>query len=260
MDKFHCKNCDEFFELKTGPCYLVICPYCKKEVGSISDYGFGPIAPCSVYVGVEEFGEIIQKDGYTLISRKYGIEHRLNGGYKDLACYKDCARFVENWLTLHMIRHKEIKEHNKDRREKYTYDDLYVFALLYGAGYDEEDNYIEALREIYMSNPEDEDAIELRGMSVKNSVLHAFTLMNERNIDVPTFGKKLMRALSAYYKNTDLKSFAGNMYKLWGFLPYSFREDEPFMSLFRADDYLSYGNEKECRDILEKALNFYVSL
>ena len=116
MDTYHCDNCNEDFELKPGPTYLVICPFCKRYIGSISDYGFGPIAPCSVRVGVEELGEIIQKDGYTFVSTKYGIDHRLKGGYKNLECFTECAEYVESWLGLHMIAHMKIKEINKARK------------------------------------------------------------------------------------------------------------------------------------------------
>ena len=272
MDKFYCKTCDRYYKLKTGPNYLVVCPFCKECIGSISDYGFGPIAPCTVTIGKEEFGQILQVDGYTLVSEKYHVRELAKGGYKDLACYKSAAETVKVWLIDHKPEHEWFMERNKDSRSRYTYIDLYIFALLCGVGLQNDEHFKEALDEILIENPDDEDAIDLKDRisadrtsaarssaanASKDAILHTFTLMNESMFDKYKFGKKLMEILAEYYKGCELESFARKMYELWGFLPYHFRDEKPFIYLFGADDHLAYGNRKECDDELGKAFYYY---
>lgn len=257
MSKFYCKTCDRFYNLKAGPNYLVVCPFCKEYVGSESDYGFGPIAPCTVSIGEEVFGEILPVDGYTLVSEKFHVREWARGGYKDLECYKSAAETVKAWLTEHQQEHEWFKERNESSRSRYTYTDLYVFALLYGVGLQDDELYKEALDEILMADPEDEDAIELKYETIKNAVLHTFRLMEERDFDKTVFGKRLMGVLAEYFKGCDLKAFADSMYKLWGFLPYRFSEEKPFHYLFSAGDHLSYGNRGACYDELATAFHYY---
>ena len=50
MDR-KCNNCNKDFKHGISGNMIIYCPYCKKCTGSISDYGFGPIVPCDVYLG-----------------------------------------------------------------------------------------------------------------------------------------------------------------------------------------------------------------
>ena len=98
-DKFVCKDCG--FEIDAGQIckktanMIEICPKCRKYIGSISDYGFGPITPCNIYVGNELAG-VISKDGegYRLDSEKLNVGFKLNGKYDNLACYKEAADYI----------------------------------------------------------------------------------------------------------------------------------------------------------------------
>lgn len=47
------------------------------------------------------------------------------------------------------------------------------------------------------------------------------------------------------------------MYQLWQYLPSELSEKEPFDILCYADDLLSWGDEKQCRELYEKALFYY---
>ena len=47
------------------------------------------------------------------------------------------------------------------------------------------------------------------------------------------------------------------MYRLWTLLPKKIKLEEPFYILSYADDCLGYGDEKQCRELYENALNYY---
>lgn len=67
----------------------------------------------------------------------------------------------------------------------------------------------------------------------------------------------LMKKLKEYYANTEIKVFAGKMYSLWESLPGNIQDEQPFFVLCYADDPLSWGDEKQTRELYEHMLNFY---
>ena len=99
MLTFNCKLCGRSFSATPSANILMICPYCRTDIGSISDYGFGPIIPCDVYVGMEKVADI--DENYVLKSDKYGISEKLTGEYKNLGYYKAAAEFMHEWLSHH---------------------------------------------------------------------------------------------------------------------------------------------------------------
>ncbi len=61
-----------------------------------------------------------------------------------------------------------------------------------------------------------------------------------------------------YKTNTlDIREFADRCYKMWTVLPKDISMQEPFHTLSYADDCLSYGDEKQTRELYEKAFDFY---
>jgi len=110
MVSFHCKTCNSEYSVNAGANILMICPYCKNDIGSISDYGFGPIVPCEVYVGMEKVADL--DDKYVLRSEKYGINQQMTGEYKDLGYYKCVAEYMHEWL-----------EHTETEAQHYIYAD-----------------------------------------------------------------------------------------------------------------------------------------
>lgn len=51
---------------------IIFCPFCKKSTGSISDYGFGSIVPCDIYLGEKIIASIPSMN--ELISKEFGIK------------------------------------------------------------------------------------------------------------------------------------------------------------------------------------------
>ena len=134
---------------------------------------------------------------------------------------------------------------------------LFVYALLYSEGFDMWAMYSNTLDKLFIENPEDENYLSLEGMAPKEAVLHTITIMHRNTFDTGYFGKILMESLRQIYENIRLEIFAKKMYSLWNKLPGFVDKEEPFFTLCYADDCLSYGDEYQCRQLYEKAMNYY---
>lgn len=134
---------------------------------------------------------------------------------------------------------------------------LFVYALLYSEGFDMWAMYSNTLDKLFIENPEDENYLSLEGMAPKEAVLHTIAIMHRNTFDTGYFGKILMESLRQIYENIRLETFAKKMYSLWNKLPGFVDKEEPFFTLCYADDCLSYGDEYRCRQLYEKAMNYY---
>ena len=135
---------------------------------------------------------------------------------------------------------------------------LFVYAILYSVGYDVWREYEEELDRLYLANTDNEEYLTLESMSPKEAILHTFSLMQELPINRDIFGKELMNAIKPIYKSCDIRDFGNHMYELWQRLPSVVEYgEEPFFVFCYADDCLSYGDEKQCRDLYEAALSYY---
>lgn len=136
-------------------------------------------------------------------------------------------------------------------------EELFVYALLYSEGFDVWTLYSNALDKLFMENPENTNYLSLEEMAPKEAVLHTVSLMHESQFHPEYFGKILMRSLQQIYETVTIEVFARKMYSLWNKLPRFIDEEEPFFTLCYADDCLSYGDERQCRQLYERALHYY---
>lgn len=74
-----------------------------------------------------------------------------------------------------------------------------MYALLYCEGFDVWDLYSDTLDRLFLENPENEVLLSLEEMSLKESVLHTVSVMNERECDTTRFEKSFMKALQQVY-------------------------------------------------------------
>ncbi len=139
-------------------------------------------------------------------------------------------------------------------------EDLYVYALLCAVGYDEFQNYRCVLEDLFVNDPNNDELLDLMGRAYKDAILHTLYLMNAHLVDQDAFGSCLMDSLQPIYETEDLQVFGRHMYKLWTNLPDNLKDVDPFIILSYADDCLDYGDEKQCRELYEKALNYYKDL
>ncbi|SDB69837.1 hypothetical protein [Butyrivibrio sp. INlla16] len=100
-NQFKCEDCGKTINITESLGNIIVyCPDCHKYIRCLCDYGFGPVAPCDIFCGLERIGLILGEKGrYKLVSRKYGIEKDLVGGYKNLACYEEATKILEEYMN-----------------------------------------------------------------------------------------------------------------------------------------------------------------
>ena len=80
-----CRHCGREYQYETAPNVIAFCPLCRRLDLLQSEQGFGPIAPCRIYLGEEPIGLVTYSNcslaRYDLIAGKYGIRRQLEGGY-----------------------------------------------------------------------------------------------------------------------------------------------------------------------------------
>ncbi len=135
---------------------------------------------------------------------------------------------------------------------------LFVYAILCSVGYDVWNEYEKELDRLFLDNADNDEYLTLESMPHKEAILHTISLMQEQPINRDIFGKELMTAIKPIYNCSDIRNFGNNMYKVWKRHPSIIEYgEEPFFVLCYADDCLSYGDEKQCRDLYEAALSYY---
>lgn len=138
-------------------------------------------------------------------------------------------------------------------------EELLVYALLLDENIITEEEYNQRLNERFLDNSEDEHLLHLIWETdITNARIYIKTHIGDNAFDNKRFGRNLMNKLSVYYQNCpDIKRFANQMYRLWQNLPEVLQDKEPFFTLCYADDFLSWGDEAQTRNIYEKMLNYY---
>ncbi len=137
-------------------------------------------------------------------------------------------------------------------------EELFVYAILCGLGFEKYDKYKETLERLFELNPTEELFWDLYGRKYKDAMLHIHSIMNEYPLNCELFGKYLMKELRDIYSSAEITEFGKKMYELWNRLPNGIDEmEEPFHVLSYADDCLSYGDEKQCRELYEAMFEFY---
>ena len=136
-------------------------------------------------------------------------------------------------------------------------EELFVYSLLCLIGYDKYDEYKEALDHHFLSDPSNADLLDLEMRNYKDAIIHTLSLFEKIAINTDGFGSFLMDTLKPIYSDSCIEEFADKMYKLWCNIPFELQTTDPFHILSYADDCLSLGDEKQCRELYEKALYYY---
>ncbi len=138
-------------------------------------------------------------------------------------------------------------------------EELLVYAILLDEELVTENEYNKRLDESFLNNPENDDLLCLEWETdIKKAIIYVKTHIDYKNFDLERFGRILMSKLKMVYVNcSDIKCFASRMYSLWETLPGNIQDIEPFWTLCYADDPLSWGDEKQTRNIYEHMLSYY---
>lgn len=138
-------------------------------------------------------------------------------------------------------------------------EELFLYSLLYCAGYEECEKFQSALDRLFMSVPESELLLDLEQRECKDAMLHLYGRMAASDFDTAEFGKLLMNNLQSLYEESDIRKFCKSMYALWKLLPSQMQYEEPFYTLSYAGECLSHNDEKQCRELFVHAFDFYNS-
>ncbi|MGM0125067.1 hypothetical protein IGI37_002463 [Enterococcus sp. AZ194] len=90
--------------------------------------------------------------------------------------------------------------------------------------------------------------------------IHKIIYKRQEALNGALFGQYLFEKLKKIYFSDELQidEFGRKMYSIWNtYLPDCLAKEEPFWTLSYADDCLSYGDEKQTRELYEKAFDFY---
>ena len=135
---------------------------------------------------------------------------------------------------------------------------LFAYALILCEGYDVLEEYSEELDKLFLADPENDMYLYLETTTdMRQAVMHIHSEKRDIPIDYEIFGKALMKLIGDIYPKSDLNDFTKRMYSLWTKLPYPMDMEEPFFIFNYADDVLEFNGEKQCRKLLEKAINYY---
>lgn len=134
---------------------------------------------------------------------------------------------------------------------------LIAYALLCSIGCDCYSEFQNVLDSLFLDNPDDSLLLDLYDRQYKDAVLHVLSLLPIYQLSVDSFGECLMDALKPIYRQYSIREFAQKMYQLWSRLPQEIGSENPFHILSFADDCLLYGDENQCRQLYETALEYY---
>ena len=101
--------------------------------------------------------------------------------------------------------------------------------------------------------------LEMKTLDIQGTIKNIFDYCLENNVDYDTFGRFLIIKLEEiYYKDDmDIRFFGSKMYSIWRVLPSEIQSKEPFWTLCHADDSLSWGDERQTRELYQKMFQYY---
>ena len=138
-------------------------------------------------------------------------------------------------------------------------EELYIFALLLNEEIIPAESYFRRLDTLFLDNPKNELLLRLEWeTNISEAILYIKKRIDSNILNYELFGKILMEKIKTYYENNpDITIFADKMYHLWKSLPETLQKKEPFFALCYADDPLSWGDEKQTRELYAHMMNYY---
>jgi hypothetical protein len=138
---------------------------------------------------------------------------------------------------------------------------LLSYAILLYVGLVSDAEYKENLDLHFLEHLDNALLLELewRTKDIEGSIKLIFDYCLENNVDYDTFGRFLINKLEEiYYQDgMDIRFFGSKMYSIWRVLPSEIENKEPFWTLCYADDPLSWGDERQTRELYQKMFQYY---
>ncbi|AKA68756.1 hypothetical protein [Clostridium scatologenes] len=138
---------------------------------------------------------------------------------------------------------------------------LLSYAILLYVGLVSDTEYKENLDVQFLKHPDNALLLELewRTLDIQGTIKIIFDYYLENNVDYDTFGCFLISKLEEIYyqDDMDIRFFGSKMYSIWRALPSEIENKEPFWTLCYADDPLSWGDERQTRELYQKMFQYY---
>ncbi len=136
---------------------------------------------------------------------------------------------------------------------------LLAYAILLHNDFEIDEEYQNLLDNMFINNPKDDILLDLEFLAsdIHQTVYYIRKNIDYNNFDKNIFGKFLMKKLKEYYNIMNIKTFSVKMYGVWLDIPELFQDDEPFYTLYYADDTLSWQDEKQTKELFDKMFNYY---
>ncbi|MDE6733178.1 MAG: hypothetical protein K2J77_09925 [Oscillospiraceae bacterium] len=139
---------------------------------------------------------------------------------------------------------------------------LVALCYLWAFGLGNKDDYFSELDRLFLESPEDDFLLELEGFGDDSAAaLTRLSPLIEGSLNVDAFGRELLSRLEKFYLEncnsiSALEEFGKMCYGMWKSFPANI-DDQPFLTLAYADDPLSWGDEKQSRELYQKAFEHY---
>lgn len=139
---------------------------------------------------------------------------------------------------------------------------LVALCYVWAFGLSDKDDYFAELDRLFLENPKDDLLLELEGLGGDRAAAWARLGWFADRLNIDLFGKELFAALEKVYSENriPLAEFGRRCDSLWCALPYhpyQYEHIEPFCTLTYADDPLSYGDERQSRELYQYAFDYY---
>jgi len=140
-------------------------------------------------------------------------------------------------------------------------EELLVYAILLEVGLASNAEYVAYLDALFMKASDNDLllALEWGSTDANQSISTIRNHCAQCSIDYDAFGRFLFSKLADIYSQNkiDIQTFGEKAYAMWKQFPRSIHQTEPFWTLCYADDPLSWGDEKQTRELYEKAFRYY---
>ncbi len=138
---------------------------------------------------------------------------------------------------------------------------LLLYAILLYVGLVSDEEYKEYLHVLFLKYSDNDLLLELelRTSDIEGTIKIIFDYCLENDVDYDTFGCFLLSKLEEIYyqDDMDIRFFGSKMYSIWRVLPSDIENKEPFWTLCYADDPLSWGDERQTKELYQKMFQYY---
>lgn len=137
--------------------------------------------------------------------------------------------------------------------------ELLAYAILLCEDIVSDEIFSDRLDSVFLENPNDGYLLELECVgNAEKAAASVIARFDYSRLNSVQFGGTMMKELKEYCRLCGVtERFGQKMYSLWESLPGCIQDEEPFHVFTYADDPLSWGDERQSREIYEKAFGYY---